>query len=426
MKIALIVGSFPALSLTFVLNQIVCLLKSGHEVDIYAKKSRADLTVHSDIKTYNLLQHTHYWDVPSNEGFRLSKAFQLLASNFHKNPTGILQSLNFFKFGKESLSLRLFYQVNIFSIQKKYDIIFCHFGNFGKLGLLMKQLKALEGKLVTTFHGFDLSQELLRLGNNIYEELFQEGDLFLPISKAWKNKLVDLGCPPEKIIIHKMGIDFKKFIFLPKKALDKNKIKFLTVARLTEKKGIKYGICAIKKLLAQGYNIEYNIVGSGELEQELQILINQLKVEKNIKLLGGKNQENIIELMKNSDILLAPSVTSATGDCEGIPVVLMEALAIGIPVISTYHSSIPELIKNNETGFLVPEKDPNAISDKIQYLINNWNIVSTVTKNGHNFVKQHHDINQLNEQLIQIFIQLINNDFYDFNFIEKKYLNTSK
>ena len=88
----------------------------------------------------------------------------------------------------------------------------------------------------------------------------------------------------------------------------------------------------------------------------LEGLIEELNVGNNVKLLGWRHQEEIIELMKHTDVFIAPSVVGGDGDEEGIPVVLMEALAQGMPVLSTQHSGIPELVQDGESGFLVPRE----------------------------------------------------------------------
>lgn len=157
-----------------------------------------------------------------------------------------------------------------------------------------------------------------------------------------------------------MGIDTKKFLFSPRKLRFDGKIHLLTVARLVEKKGIQYSIQAVAKVVKKYPQIEYKIAGDGPLKSDMESLIDGLKVNGNVKLLGGKQQGEIIELMKDADIFLAPSVTSNDGDQEGIPVAIMEALAQGLPVISTYHSGIPELVQDGISGFLVPERDTKS------------------------------------------------------------------
>ncbi|GAI04953.1 unnamed protein product, partial [marine sediment metagenome] len=128
MKIAFIVGGFPSLSQTFILNQITRLIDMGHEVEIFARTNPKDKKVHSDVKKYHLVKRTHY--IPQNKIVCVLKAIFLIITNFHKSPVKILKSLNVFKYGKQALSLRLFYALISFQ-DTNFDIIHCHFGPTG-------------------------------------------------------------------------------------------------------------------------------------------------------------------------------------------------------------------------------------------------------------------------------------------------------
>jgi colanic acid/amylovoran biosynthesis glycosyltransferase len=161
---------------------------------------------------------------------------------------------------------------------------------------------------------------------------------------------------------------------------------------------------------------DYIIAGDGPLRNKLNNLINKFRIESKVKILGNKTHEEIIELLYGSDILLAPSLVAKDGDCEGIPVVIMEAMATGLPVISTYHSGIPELVKNGKSGFLVPEKDIKGIADKLKYLILHYEKRLVMGRAGRKIIEKEYDVRILNNQLIDIFS----------NVLEGKYFSVSK
>ena len=144
-------------------------------------------------------------------------------------------------------------------------------------------------------------------------------------------------------------------------------------------------------------------MGDGSLKEGLQQLILQLGVDNIVTLVGWKNQQEVIEIIKNSDIMLAPSVTSRNGDREGIPVVLMETMAMGLPIISTVHSGIPELIENGVSGFLVPERDVDALAEKLNYLVENPDIWRNMGAAGRGFVEEYYNIDKLNDKLVEIY-----------------------
>ena len=410
MKIAFFVEKFPTLSETFVLNQITGLIDRGHHVDIYAEMPSNEPRMHLDIKKYNLLNRTYYCpQMPSNLLWRLLKGFSILFANFLKDPVLLLRSLNIFQYGKKAASFRILYTaIPLLRKRPKYDIIQCHFGKNGLKAAFLKDIGAIQGKLITTFHGIDLSGFVKTLGDRIYDPLFDKGNLFLPISEFWRNRLIELGCAPEKIIVHRMGIDCGKFAFTPRRLSADGLIQIVTIARLVEKKGVEYGVRAVAKLVKNNRNIQYKIVGDGYLREPLERLIQELEVSDTVKLLGWKQQQEIIEILNDGDILLAPSVTSQkNGDQEGIPIVLMEAMAMGLPIISTQHSGIPELVQNNVSGFLVPEQDVEGLTEKLNYLIEHPEIWSKMGQAGRLYVKEHHDIDKLNDRLVEIYTKII-------------------
>jgi len=409
MKIAFIVGAFPVLSQTFVLNQITGLIDRGHDVDIYAEFCENTSKVHPDVEKYGLLSRTFYHpQIPQEKLHRFLKGIRLFLTHFASAPLLLLRSLNVFKYKKDAASLRLLYAVIPFVKRRPvYDIIQCHFGLLGIKGMLLRDIGALQGRHITAFHGVDISQNLQMLGESVYDDLFKAGDRFLPISHHWQKRLIELGCNPDKITVHRMGIDCQRFTFLPRSLTPGEPVRLISVARLTEKKGLEFGIRAVASVLSQHPNLEYNIVGDGDLRTELAELIQTLGVAEQVKLLGWRNQTEVVEMLQRSHILLAPSVTAKDGNQEGIPVVLMEAMAMGLPVISTYHTGIPELVEDGISGFLVPERDVEALADKIEQLMNCSEQWAKIAAAARCRVEQLHNIDRLNDQLLGIYQQML-------------------
>ena len=410
MRIAFIVGPFPLpLSQTFILNQITGLIDRGHDVDIYSTAPNDFPKVHSDVETYNLRSRTYYQRIPGSLARRRLKAIFLLFRNFHKDPVTLLRSLNVSKYGKEATSLNLFYSTLLcLNIRKKYDIINCHFGWRGSLAILLRELGVLQGQVVTTFHGLDITSDIRKFGDQVYKQLFIQGDLFLPISERWQHRLVELDCNKDKIIVHHMGINCDRFHFTPRQLSATKTVRFVSISRLTEKKGIEYGVRAISKLAKRKYPIEYNVVGDGPLKQDLEQLIIELGLEDTVKLLGWKQQQEIVDILNQSHIFIAPSVTATNGDQEGIPVVLMEAMAMGLPIVSTQHSGIPELVEEGVSGFLVPERDVDALTEKLAHLIEHPEIWPAMGKAGRIQVEEHYNIDKLNDRLVKLYQKLAN------------------
>jgi colanic acid/amylovoran biosynthesis glycosyltransferase len=410
MNIAFFLNSFPILSQTFIINQITGLIDLGHDVDIYAHHIKDVAVLNSDIEKYNLLdrafQHRNSRTVmPHNKFERVSEAIRILR-NVDNDPYPLYKSLNFAKFGREAASLGLFYKISTFLGRRdKYDILHCHFGPNGNLAAKLRSIGAINGKIVTTFHGYDISKYVERHGPKVYDDLFRQGDMFLPISHEMKNRLINLGCPPEKILVHRMGVDLTKFTPpFPKK---RDNISILTVGRLVEKKGITYGIQAISQLLKRFPGIKYSIVGDGPMRDDLESSTRELGVEEKVEFLGWRGPEEVRELMRSADIFLAPSVTDSNGDKEGLPVVLMEALACGLPVVSTLHSAIPELVEDGSSGFLVAERNVGALVERLTYMLDHPERLVEMGRAGRCRVEKEFNIHKLNDRLLEIYSNTI-------------------
>jgi len=410
MKIAFIVTVFPALSETFILNQITGLMDLGHEVDIYSRYNPNECKVHDDIEKYNLMDRVCYYDffnIPPNKIKRVIKGIKLIVTNFYKDPLGILRALNVFKYGKDAMSLKLLYTIIPFLGKRNYyDIIHCHFGPNGELGVMLKKL-GIKGKIVVTFHGYDMSAILIDQSYNVYNKIFDVSDILMPISNYWKRKLIILGCDEKKIIVHHMGINLDKFKFYEVGEKSRELIKILTVGRLVEKKGYEYMIRAIAKVVKKYRNIEYLIAGDGNLMNKLEELVSELNINNYVKFLGGVNQDEVLKLNQQAHIFILHSITAKNGDQEGIPVALMEAQATGLPIISTFHSGIPEIVLDGQSGFLVPEGDVDAMAGRLEYLIEHTEIWTEMGRAGRKFVEENFDIKKLNKQLVEIYENII-------------------
>ena len=411
MRIAFIVDQFPTLSETFILNQITGLIDRGHEVDIYCDRPGNILKMHPEVEKYQLLQCTHYTPIPTIVIWRFLKGIVLALINFWKAPQIIIESFKFLKYdcvryGEFAEFLKPLYLVIPFLNQLPYDIIHCHYGRNGLKGILLKDLGVTDGKIAVAFHGNDISRYLLVHGEDIYSYLFKRADLFLPISYLWKKKLIALGCHPDKVAVHHMGIDCHKFMPAAYQDNHRGQILIVSIARLVEKKGLFYGIQAVAQLLEKHPQLQYFIIGDGVLKPELEKQIKQLKVSEQIKLLGWREQQEVQAITAQADIVLAPSVTSCKGDREGIPVSLMEAMAQEIPVISTYHSGIPELVEDGISGYLVKEKEAASLAIKLENLITQPELRQQMGEAGRSKIINDHNIELLCDRLMQIYDQL--------------------
>ncbi len=362
----------------------------GHSVDIFSTMPPEQTDTNPIARKYGLMKHTRLIPVPTGVLKRILSGLRMLVSGLFRNPVLMFNALNIFKYGKEAASLRNLFLASCFT--GSYDAVHCHFGMLGDIGVLLKDMHARTGPVLTSFHGFDITTYLQEHGDDYYRNIFEKGDRFLPISEKWKRRLIELGCPPERIVVHRMAVDCNRFRYTPRKLSSGETTEVLSVARLVEKKGLEYAISAVAALLNKGVDLRYTIIGDGMLRPDLEKLIDKLGARDRIKLDGWKQQEEVITAMNNSHILLTPSVTSASGDQEGIPVVLMEAMAMGLPVVSTFHSGIPELVDNTISGILVPPRNSKALEDALYDLISNPDSWAAMEKAARERVEDNYNI----------------------------------
>lgn len=398
---------FPAISETFILNQITGLLDRGHEVEIIARERGPLDALHSDIKSYQLLDRTTYLIIPQNRRQQFVEATQILVKLLRWRATSLGQIINHFLFFDAAKALRLVFDLGPLIGRPKYDVIHCHFGPVGELGRRLRKIGALEGRLVTTFHGYDITCFLKKHGEKVYYDLFREGDLFMYSSEFVGEKLIRAGCPSHKSLRFRLGTDMRQFSFSERHVRPGDLIRLITVARLVEKKGLEYSIKAVAQLMKIHPALRYNIVGEGPLHQDLSHLVHELQVEDKIKLLGWKNKDEVRALYAEAHIFLLTSVTSSTGDEEGQGLVLQEAQAMGLPVVCTNHNGFPESILPGQSGFLVPEREIGAIAHQLSELIKNPQQWVEIGRRGRRFVESEFDLNKRNCALVDVYEKLI-------------------
>jgi colanic acid/amylovoran biosynthesis glycosyltransferase len=410
MRIAVIVTSFPSVSQTFVLGQITGLIDRGHEVDIYAAASEPEVggAEHAVVREYGLMGRTRYQParaVNASRLRRLAAAVYVLSRYWWRDPATAWRVVKGppERFGFAS-RLALLNAGAPFAGRGRYDALLCHFGPNGRRIARLRRAGLVRGKIATVFHGYDMSRYLLTAGQHAYERLFAEGDLFLPVSDFWRSRLIELGCPPDKIAVPHMGIELSK-VPLPRRrgTRDDDAVRLLSVARLVEKKGVEYAIRAVARLRdATERRIEYRILGDGPLRRELEELVRELGVGDSVRLVGETDARGVREAMLDSDIFVAPSVVAEDGDMEGVPVSIMEAMASRLPVVSTLHSGIPELVHDGVSGLLVPERDSAGLARALARLADDAGLRRRMGMAGRHAVERGYDLDDLNDRLVDV------------------------
>jgi colanic acid/amylovoran biosynthesis glycosyltransferase len=432
LRIAIFVGTFPAVSETFIQRQIAGLIGLGHEVDIYAETREApDVPVHAETKKYRLLERTTFIDMvpevapwelpvwpitgrtwppgsatPILNVTRLARALPKIARCLSANPRLTLKCLSEREFGYQAASLSALYRLEkLLSQRKRYDILHAHFGPVGNSFRFAREL--FKAPLIVSFHGYDYSMSPREHGPDLYRKMFSVADAITVNSQFARRAVEFLGCPPEKIEQLNYGLDLKEFPFRERQHKTGGPVRILSVGRLVEKKGFEHALRAIAKLRERHPDFRYEIIGDGPLKVSLAALARELNTDDLVHFHGAHDTAFIQRAMAESDLFLLPSVTASDGDQEGTPVSILEAQATGLPVVSTFHAGIPEIVGNGESGFLVPEKDPSALAERLAYLVEHPERRRILGKAGRKRMEAACDIQQLNCDLIDLYRKVI-------------------
>lgn len=278
------------------------------------------------------------------------------------------------------------------------SVLHAHFGPMGVFTLPLRAQTKLP--LVTTFYGFDMSRLPRKPGwRRSYHKLFSEGDLFLVEGSQMRRQLVGLGCPEEKVKIQCIGVDLGSFSYRPAPPSDEQ-VRILMCGRFVEKKGFEDGIYAFAQILPEFPKAQLRIVGDGPLRPSIVQLIDRLEINDQVELMGAVEYDVYAEEARQAHLFMAPSVTAANGDTEGgAPTVLLEMQARGLPVLSTFHADIPEIVVDGDSGYLVPEHDSAALSEKLAQLLAHPEDWDGMGRAGRAHVEKRHDIVTLAQEL---------------------------
>ncbi|AMW28506.1 glycosyltransferase [Arthrospira platensis] len=294
---------------------------------------------------------------------------------------------------------------------KQLDPVLIH-AQFGLSGaLVLPWVRSLKIPLIVHYRGADAtvnkeSSQYTSLNHWIYfqrqETLKREAKLFLTVSKFIHNQLVKQGFPPEKIRSHYHGVDVDKFA--PDPVIVREPV-VLFVGRLTEKKGCKYLIKAIAQIQSQQPDLKLVIIGDGPLRTALETAAaNTLK---DYQFLGLQPPEVVKYWMNRARIMATPSITASQGDSEGLPNVVLEAQAMGLPVVSTYHAGIPEAVIDGETGFLSPEGDVAGLAESILRLFNDAELWQKLSQRSREHMEANFNRDRQTRRLEEIYTTVL-------------------
>lgn len=409
MKIGVVLKKFPVVSESFILRQIEALANSREiEITIFSDFYDEELLRKLSPDLYSLKKggiiEIIYNKDPSKFVFFNDNIDYILRALF-SNPFFIVKKVleNKANFSNVIYShfIRSFFKKSRLDI----DIFHFHFLTTFVSYVLIEKYIPSNKRFVVSVRGYDctrfsaFNQFEAKL---IKESLAFDNAEFLPVSESLKITLAMKGIS-ERVSVNYSGIDSKKIISLVRNFREnKEKIRFIQVGRLVDKKGFGDSLIALS-ILKNSFDFEFHIVGSGPNLSLYKEQVKNLDLDDNVIFHGMLFHKETLRLIECSDCLLVPSRTASNGDMEGIPNVIKEAMLLGTLVVASRHSGIPEIIKDESTGFLHDEGVVESQVDAIQRFFIMKNAWPTLICNAREYVKQKFDIAVTTKELICIY-----------------------
>jgi colanic acid/amylovoran biosynthesis glycosyltransferase len=292
-------------------------------------------------------------------------------------------------------------------------ILHSHFADQGWRDLPLA--RAYQLKHVVTFYGYDVN--MLPVSHPAwlkrYSTLFSRADLFLCEGSFMANCVINLGCPADKVYVHHLGIDTEKIPYISRKLGKDEPLKILIAGSFREKKGIPYALEALGKFGKKYPNMQITIIGNSTghnnaEKEKIHRVIQTHNLESKVRMLGFQPHSVMMSEAYVHHIFLSPSVTAANGDTEGgAPVSIIEMAASGMPVVSSRHCDIPEVIPEDICGLLADERDVDGLARHLEWLVENSDKWKALTGRGRRHIEEKYNAKLQGKSLGKIYESLL-------------------
>jgi colanic acid/amylovoran biosynthesis glycosyltransferase len=279
-------------------------------------------------------------------------------------------------------------------------LLHAHFGDRGIASVKLARLLRLP--FLVSFYGRDLWRDhgnVARLQAR-YAPVFEQCTFAIAEGPVARRRLIELGCPEAKARIHPLGVDLTRLRYADR---PKNtNVRILAAARFTEKKGLTYAVEAFCRAAAEDPRLQLTVVGDAKkrrAEQRVKARLHELveasRMSARVRFVGKLPPRDLRTLLYEHDVLLHPSLRAADGDAEGgLPVIMLEAAASGIPLIGSRHCDIPEIVIDGQTGWLCEERDVAGLTTALLSAARDPVQRAQFGRNARERVEHRFDINQ--------------------------------
>jgi len=377
-----------------VLNEIYELEKKGHNVVVFSLNEPDERIEHQE---YDELDITvHYADIPSYAdiidllSFKVINPIVLQNAVFRASPKRHAAALHR---SKQCIQF-------IDKLDLDIDLIHSHFATIRKFS----------GRYVASYFGIPFTvtahaSDLYDMPNKRQlKHILNKADHVITISEYNKKYIKEEITENTPISVVHAGIRPDKFDPTPSTA----ETRILTVSRFVEKKGLPFAIESVSKIAGQFLDLEYHIIGSGEMESEIKSQIRQYDLTDTIDLLNNVSDEKLIAEFDEATCFLLPCIIAESGDRDGVPVALMESMAMQTPPISTNISGIPELIDDQQNGLLVEPKNTEKLAEAVSMILTDSKKRRRFGEAARQKVKNEFNIESEASKLESVFVDLVN------------------
>ena len=360
-QLAYFLGIFPKLSETFVLNELIALEQVGIKPQLFAMYFPEEKVSHEEAQ--RLAATTTY--LPAYVESWGWKLLLIHLSFLLGSPLKYLRALSFV-LRKGCARKLLFYYLPVARLMKQRGIkhIHVHFAlEQASLAVLINILTGIRYSLTVHAHDLFLPQDLMN-------DKLERASFIVTCTRFNREFMLEKypQIEPEKVNVIYHGLNLSEIDRNRDPVIKSEPPVILTIARLVEKKGLTYLLKAAALLRERGREFEVYLVGKGEYLERLEKEARQLQLEHTVHFLGPREHQEVLDFYRKSTLFVLPCIQSAAGDLDGIPNVLVEAMASDLPVVSTRLSGIPELIDNGVSGILVQPKQVEALAQAIEEL----------------------------------------------------------
>ena len=318
---------------------------------------------------------------------------------------GLRKERNLWPFYKYAITERerLALAIEHYLKNHRIEVLLCEYGPSGVE--LMSIAKKCKIPLVVHFHGYDAyRKDVLSTYGKHYPELFSVAAKVIAVSNHMALQLQSLGCDKHKVRYLCYGVDTQLFQAKGKK---KQNPVFVACGRFVKKKAPQLTLEAFALVLKKHPEAKLRMIGDGELWQECKDLTAILGIQEAVEFKGVLTQADIALEFNTALAFLQHSITTDDNDSEGTPLTILEAMSAGLPVVSTKHGGIAEVVTEGETGFLVHEGDVQAMADRMNFLMANTQIAQQMGEKGSERAHKNYHLKQYTDTLFQILKECI-------------------